>query len=215
MSNILKNVLIFAGGFICGSIITAKVVGKEVEERIREEYEVDEEVEEVEEWDKEPELRVVRPEIANEDNYICIDNVNKKGKFTLYNHITKPNIESLTAADLTPRVILSSEECDQIHTMTASNVVTLYYYNKDDTLSDENEEVIIDPILLIGEEALTSFGKDPIDPDVIYVWSPKEKIYYEVVRVDKSYAETILGIPIEKPTEHNRKKVKLDEKEPE
>lgn len=211
MSNILKNVLIFAGGFICGSIITAKVVGKEVEERIREEYEVDEEVEEVEEWDKEPELRVVR-----EDNYIRIDSVDKKGKFTLYNHITKPNIESLTDADLTPRVILSSEECDQIHTMTASNVVTLYYYNKDDTLSDENEEVIIDPILLIGEEALTSFGKDPIDPDVIYVWSPKEKIYYEVVRLDKSYAEMILGIPTEKPTEHNnRKKVKLDEKEPE
>lgn len=213
MSNILKNILIFAGGFICGSIITAKVVGKEVEERIREEYEVDEEVEEEveedEERDKELGLRVVR-----EDNYISIDSVNKKGKFTLYNHITKPNIESLANADLTPRVMLSTEECDQI--MTASNVVTLYYYNKDDTLSDENEEVIIDPILLIGEEALTSFGKDPIDPDVIYVWSPKEKIYYEVVRLDKSYAETILGIPIEEPTEHNnRKKVKLDEKEPE
>lgn len=215
MSNILKNVLIFAGGFICGSIITAKLVGKEVEERIREEYEVEEEVEENEEWDKEIGLRVVRPENVKEDNYIHIDdNVNKKGKFTLYNHITKPNIESLADADLTPRVMLSTEECDQI--MTASNVVTLSYYNKDDTLSDENGEVIIDPILLIGEEALTSFGKDPIGPDVVYVWSPKEKIYYEVVRLDKSYAETILGIPIEEPTEHNnRKKVKLDEKEPE
>lgn len=71
--------------------------------------------------------------------------------------------------------------------------ITLTYYEDDDTLADEQEEVIPDPVSVVGEEALFAFG-DGVDPDIVYVRNHKLGSDYEVVRVRESYAESVLGI---------------------
>lgn len=70
---------------------------------------------------------------------------------------------------------------------------TIYYYEDDDTLTDEGEEVITDVTATIGDDALDNFGCGSEDPEVVYVRNDKMGIDYEVIRLSKSYAETVLG----------------------
>lgn len=78
--------------------------------------------------------------------------------------------------------------------------LTITYYNIDDTLVDERDEIIADVDSIIGNEALSRFGDGSNDPDIVYVCNERLAIDYEVIRVDKSYQETVLGIvPPKKP----------------
>jgi hypothetical protein len=70
---------------------------------------------------------------------------------------------------------------------------TIYYYEDDDVLADENEEVIIDVFKVIGDDALGSFGEGSRDPEIVYVRNDKLQIDYEVIRLSKSYRQTVLG----------------------
>jgi hypothetical protein len=70
---------------------------------------------------------------------------------------------------------------------------TIYYYEDDDTLADENDEVIGDVFGVIGDDALSSFGEGSNDPEVVYVRNDKMQIDYEVIRLSKSYGETVMG----------------------
>jgi hypothetical protein len=78
---------------------------------------------------------------------------------------------------------------------------TIYYYADDNTLSDENEEIITDVISIVGDQALYSFGDRSEDPEIVYVRNEKLQIDYEIVCLNKSYSETVLGIL---PPESNR-----------
>ncbi len=71
---------------------------------------------------------------------------------------------------------------------------TLYFYEDDDVLTDESEEVAVDIVSLLGEDALDSFGQESEDPEVVYVRNAKLRTDYEVIRLSKSYSETVLGI---------------------
>lgn len=82
--------------------------------------------------------------------------------------------------------------------------ITLYYYNQDDTLSGEDDEVVTDVESLIGADGLLCFGSLSDDPDIVYIRNEQLMIDYEVINIDNSYQEAILGIP----GEPNRKKGK-------
>ena len=87
---------------------------------------------------------------------------------------------------------------------------TIYYYEDDDTLTDENEEIIQDVYSTVGD-ALGCFGERSNDPEVVYVRNERLSIDYEVIRLSKSYSETVLGIVKEeekKRSKPRKRKVK-------
>jgi hypothetical protein len=71
--------------------------------------------------------------------------------------------------------------------------ISLTFYEDDEVLTDESEEIIDDPIAILGEDALVSFGVGSGDPEVVYVRNDWLQIDYEVIRLSKSYKETVLG----------------------
>jgi hypothetical protein len=71
--------------------------------------------------------------------------------------------------------------------------ITIYFYEDDEVLTDENEEVITDVSAIVGDDALYSFGDGSGDAEIVYVRNDKMQIDYEVIRLSKSYAETVCG----------------------
>lgn len=72
--------------------------------------------------------------------------------------------------------------------------LTLTYYDEDDVLTDQEDTVIVDPSYLVGDDSLVKFGMNSNDEDIVYVRNTKLSTDYEIVRVHKSYSETVLGI---------------------
>ena len=91
-------------------------------------------------------------------------------------------------------------------TVPAHEKVGLTYYEEDDTLMYDVNEIIVDnPDKLVGDFA-EKFGtfKDE-DPDMVYIRNLKTKTDYEIVRVKNSYQQAILGVkPEEKEKENGR-----------
>lgn len=71
--------------------------------------------------------------------------------------------------------------------------LTISYYAGDDVLADENDQMMIEDRYVIGDEALSSFGKDSGDDMVVYVRNHPLTIDYEVVKIDAKYSELVLG----------------------
>ena len=70
--------------------------------------------------------------------------------------------------------------------------LTIYYYSEDDTLVDENEEIITDVNVVVGGDALSYFGAWNGDPNAIYVRNEKISVDYEVINLNKSYSDTVV-----------------------
>ena len=68
------------------------------------------------------------------------------------------------------------------------------YYEEDNSLCDENEELVPDIETFIGPFALHSFGEDSDDPDIVYIRNNKLGTDYCVTRLHASYSESVLGI---------------------
>ena len=101
---------------------------------------------------------------------------------------------------------VDSNEDDQIHVIPVTEFfearpefekTTLYYYEDDEVLVNEAEEVQVDKIQLLGELALDSFGEGSEDPEIVYVRNERFGVDYEVTRLSKSYAEAHGIDPIE------------------
>ena len=61
-------------------------------------------------------------------------------------------------------------------------------------LVDENEDVVTDITNTIGDEALLSFGEISEDPDIVYVRNEKLAVDIEIIRMQESYKEVVLGM---------------------
>lgn len=99
--------------------------------------------------------------------------------------------------------IISAEEFNT--EMLHYDKLTITYYDEDDTLADEQEEIITDIDDVVGDDALTKFGYMSGDADIVFVRNEGLAVDYEVIRVFKSYSETVLGI-IEEPR-HTRRRL--------
>jgi len=71
--------------------------------------------------------------------------------------------------------------------------ITLYYYDEDEVLADDNEEEIGDVNDLIGEDALSCFGSDDYDEDQVFVRNEPLETDFEIVRLSKSYSDMVLS----------------------
>ena len=71
----------------------------------------------------------------------------------------------------------------------------LTYFEDDDTLCDEDDEIIDNPAQYIGEEALTAFGSpDEDEENIIHVRNNSRSCDYEIERIKDSYQRQVLGI---------------------
>lgn len=99
---------------------------------------------------------------------------------------------NLTEVDRTEPYIINDREFSE--EFDHHDKISLYYYRIDDVLSDEDEETIEDIEEQIGYHALSQLVERPTT-----VWVRNEPlcIDYEIMSINKSYAETVHGIGLE------------------
>lgn len=97
----------------------------------------------------------------------------------------------------------NSRDCDEPYVITLEEFsaermdfdkTSISYYEEDDTLLDDGDEVIDDVDGTIGDSALSSFGEGNPSPDVVYVRNERLGTDFEVVRHHASYQEAVLGV---------------------
>lgn len=71
---------------------------------------------------------------------------------------------------------------------------TVTYFEVDDVLVDEREQVIPDVENTVGIDSLTKFGHNSNDKNVVYVRNERIEADFEVLLDTRSYSETVLGI---------------------
>lgn len=95
-----------------------------------------------------------------------------------------------------------------------SHQITITYFEGDDVLVDEADEVISKKDEVVGMENLTKFGYGSDDPNVVYIRNPKLDIEYEILRHRGHYAKEILGLEEDPSLEHSaipRRHMKFDD----
>ena len=76
--------------------------------------------------------------------------------------------------------------------------VTVTYYEGDETLADENDEMIHDIESNVGLDNVTRFGQGGSqDENVVYVRNQRTGIDFEICRMTVGYSEHVLGLPPE------------------
>lgn len=70
---------------------------------------------------------------------------------------------------------------------------TLTYFEGDEVLVDERDEVIPDEDSIVGPEALLRFGHGSNDRNVVYVRNNRIKMLFEVLKSEGKYAEEVMG----------------------
>lgn len=86
---------------------------------------------------------------------------------------------------------------------------TLTYYEEDGVLADDRDEVIVDYIDYVGENALDSFGEGSEDPNLVYVRNYDKEVDFEIVKDESSYQKEVLGY--NDPYDRAKKYFNLDE----
>ena len=208
MNTGVKNVLIFVSGAAIGGIITGSFVRGAYEEIITymKEDLADARGEAIDPKIEDEEDTIVETNQFGEQKIVPLKQnslVTNKNKRLKKNYNTQSEVDLSTlakkykTADLEEKEIIPepyvisleefSEEKDNF------DKTTLYYYELDDTLTEQNDEIITDIYSTIGDNALSSFGEDSQDPEIVYVRNEKISTDYEVVRHDASYATVVLG----------------------
>jgi hypothetical protein len=80
--------------------------------------------------------------------------------------------------------------------------ITITYFEGDDVLIDEADEVITKKDEVVGMENLAKFGFGSGDHNVVYVRNPVLDIEYEILRHKGHYAKEVLGLE-EEHLEHS------------
>lgn len=81
---------------------------------------------------------------------------------------------------------------------------TLTYYAADDVLCDEQDKVIDNRELVVGDGNLDKFGHGSNDPNIVYVRNDQLCVEVEVVKSDNSYAEEVHGLRHSDPGRQRR-----------
>jgi hypothetical protein len=93
---------------------------------------------------------------------------------------------------LTPYIIHTDERSEFDHYAD----ISLTYYEVDDVLTNERDEIIPDSDRerMIGENSLNRFGHGSGDPEVVFVRNDPLETMFEIVRSSSSYAEEVRGL---------------------
>lgn len=73
--------------------------------------------------------------------------------------------------------------------------ITLWYYEKDNVVVDDREEIVDEVEYVLGDDSLQAFeSEDSPSQNSIYVRNEKTGADYEVIRIFGSFPENVLGI---------------------
>ena len=184
MPNNVKYIIAFAlgigGGFISCHLYYTKIVNELLEhiEELNEQLDDLEEDSEMEE-DKNEDISIFEPVEENKD----------KENETTYEEIVKAIKKEEKKMEVEKDIeVISMEEF--MNDTSGYDRLTINYYEEDDTLADENEEIITNIENLVGDEAL--YFED--NENVAYVRNNKIGALLEILLVHGSYARDVLGI---------------------
>jgi hypothetical protein len=93
---------------------------------------------------------------------------------------------------------------DEVRESEEYDMVTYTYYEEDDVLCNEMDEVIgkgLERDSLIGEANLNRFGHGSEDPSKVYIRNDQLEMQMEVIRSPNSYAEEVHGFQPSPPDE--------------
>jgi hypothetical protein len=93
--------------------------------------------------------------------------------------------------------------------------VTLTYYEGDDVLCNERDE-IVDPDRrdeMVGDSNLNLFGHGSNDASIVYVRNDKLELIFEVVRSPNHFAEEVHGITHEAYDRGNLERMRIRERD--
>ncbi len=76
----------------------------------------------------------------------------------------------------------------------AFDQITLTYFEGDDTLTDEREDIVSDVVRTVGRDNLLRFGENSQDPNVVYVRNERLRSDFEIVRDPGKYSVNVLGM---------------------
>lgn len=79
-------------------------------------------------------------------------------------------------------------------TQYEDNKINLLYFEDDDTLVDDREQIVLNVEETVGVKNLHQFGLGSKDQNVLYVRNEKLQCDIEVIRDKRSYSEVVLGI---------------------
>jgi hypothetical protein len=113
---------------------------------------------------------------------------------------------------LRPYIIHRDERSEQ----QAYDEVTLTFYEADDVLCNESDEVIADDERerMIGEANLEKFGHGSGDATIVYIRNDQLECDFEVIRSPNSYAEEVHGFEPDPPElrhSHHRRDKTFDD----
>ena len=95
--------------------------------------------------------------------------------------------------EVIPPYVISQEEYFDETQFVNFDKECLVYYEEDETLSTERDEVIYNVEEVIGEDALDNFGCNSGSHNLVYVRNVRLETDYEITKDDGSYKETVLG----------------------
>ena len=120
-----------------------------------------------------------------------------------YIELDKEADEALNKSDFEPPYEISFEEFLENGIYEKE---TITYYEKDDTLADENEEIMA--LSDVGEECLGHFVNG-----VVYVRNERLGMDFEILRSPRSYSSYVLGIEEDSQSSRSKKRRFADEDE--
>jgi hypothetical protein len=88
--------------------------------------------------------------------------------------------------------IIHQDEYQQSETGYKQVVYT--WYDRDNVLTDEDEDPLANPDEIVGMENLSRFGHGADDVRALFVRNPKLETEFEICYVDASYEEAVLGL---------------------
>lgn len=89
--------------------------------------------------------------------------------------------------------------------------VTLTYYEADDVLCNERDEIVEDREQTVGEKSLDRFGHGSGDPSVVYVRNDSLETVFEVIKSPNSYAEEVHGFKHSSGVTPRRGRIQFDD----
>lgn len=200
--NFIKNTIIFLVGGAAGALLTYRMLEKRYEEREAEMIaELERETERImEELSEAVDTKYQDPEDESYELEVSIKAKieEQKGeeykkvtrRYTPYNTFSQSDVVIDEKIKDVPYIITEEQYNNEL---LYYDKVHLYYYEQDDALTDENEEIITNGYEIIGDDTLLHFGELSEDPDIVYARNESLSRDYEIIRLDKSYQETVLG----------------------
>ena len=136
------------------------------------------------------------PEQTEEDRLSTVMNMAEQMRDSGEGSLALDLEETFSREHAQPYLIADS---DFLEGMAGFDKITITYYEADDILADDQDEVITDVSAHIGDDALVSFNKKPGAEGVVYVRNIRLSTDFEVVLDRRSFSEVVVGIVPDKP----------------